>query len=332
MTTGPRRSTRRRSADRGHVDEAAGQAPPRQRPARRARPRSDQLGLFLNQLLAVRGLAPHTIEAYRRDLSDLARWLESRGHRPLEQASEEDLEGWLRAARAAGLAPTTRSRRLSAVRTFLRFLREQGQRRDDPARRLEGPRRRRPLPKVLREGEVESLLSAPDRRTSRGLRDLAMLEVLYASGLRVSELCALRTRQVDLKRGLVRVMGKGRRERIVPLGGKAVAAVSEFLAAGRPALKPSGDTLFPGRAGAPMTRQNFWFNLRRLAATAGIDRSRISPHVIRHSFATHLVEHGADLRTVQTLLGHQDISTTEIYTHVARERLRQLYDAHHPRA
>ncbi len=288
--------------------------------------------IFLNQMLAVRNLSPRTIEAYRRDLAGLASWMKSNRRAGIEQVGEEDLEGWLRAARASGLAPTTRSRRLSAVRSFLRFLREEGRRPDDPSRRVVGPRRRRPLPRVLRESEVEVLLAAPDRTTPRGQRDLAMLEVLYASGLRVSELCGLRLRQVDLRRGLVRVIGKGRRERIIPLGRQAVAALTNFISAGRAALKPDGDTLFPGRRGAPMTRQAFWFNLRGLATAAGIDRSKISPHVIRHSFATHLVEHGADLRTVQTLLGHQDISTTEIYTHVARARLRQLYDAHHPRA
>jgi integrase/recombinase XerD len=159
-----------------------------------------------------------------------------------------------------------------------------------------------------------------------------MLELLYASGLRVSELCALRSGQIDLRRGLVRVLGKGGRERVVPVGSKALGALREYLEQGRPALEPRGDTLFPGRAGRPMTRQNFWAQLRRLGQSVGIEGERLSPHVVRHSFATHLVEHGADLRTVQQLLGHRDISTTEIYTHVARERLRQLYDAHHPRA
>jgi integrase/recombinase XerD len=293
---------------------------------------SPALERFLSHLLAVRGLSPRTAEAYQRDLCDLMRWLKGRGEKTLEHAGEDDLEGWLRSARAAGLAPTTRARRLSAVRTFLRYLRDEGRRRDDPSRRLLGPKRRRPLPRVLGEGEVDALLAAPDPGTPRGQRDRAMLEVLYATGLRVSELCGLRARQVDLRRGLVRVIGKGRRERVVPVGSKAILALKEFLDRGRPALRPQGETLFPGRAGAPMTRQAFWLNLRRLATTAGIDRARISPHVLRHSFATHLVEHGADLRTVQTLLGHQDISTTEIYTHVARERLRQLYDAHHPRA
>ncbi len=287
---------------------------------------------FLVHLAAVRGLAPRTLEAYRRDLADLDAWLRGRGGPALAEVREEDLEGWLRAGRTAGLAATTRARRLSAVRTFLRFLREDGRREDDPARRLPGPRKRRPLPRVLAEREVEALLAAPEAGTPRGLRDRAMLEVLYATGLRVSELCGLRTRNLDLRRGLVRVVGKGNRERVVPLGTAAKTALDAYLAHGRGALEPAGETLFPGRGGTPLTRQAFWHNLREIARRAGLDGGRISPHVIRHSFATHLVEHGADLRTVQTLLGHRDISTTEIYTHVARERLRLLYDEHHPRA
>lgn len=290
------------------------------------------LGGFLAYLVAVRGLSAKTVEAYGRDLGDLEEYLRLNSGPALEEMEEEHLNSWLRAARTAGLAPSTRARRLSAAKSFLRYLREEGIRDDDPARRLDAPRRRRALPRVLSAEEVERLLEAPDSATPRGSRDLAMMEVLYATGLRVSELVALRLNQLDLRRGLLRVMGKGGRERIVPLGRRALDTLESFLQDGRPGMAGGGDILFPGRRGRPLTRQGFWVNLRRHGRKAGIPLTRLSPHVVRHSFATHLVEHGADLRTVQTLLGHRDISTTEIYTHVARERLRKLYDVHHPRA
>jgi integrase/recombinase XerD len=287
---------------------------------------------FLSDLVAVRGLAIRTVDAYRRDLADLQRFVEESGDGPIEQVGEREIEGWLRDSRSRGLSPATRGRRLSAVRSFLRFLRERGRREDDPAEVLSAPRRRRPLPRVLDESEVAALLAAPARAEPRGARDAAMLEVLYATGLRVSELVALRTGQIDMRRGLVRVIGKGGRERVVPLGREALAALRGYVDGARRELAQRGDVVFPGRRGRPLTRQAFWHNLRVHARRAGIPTARISPHVVRHSFATHLVQNGADLRTVQTLLGHRDISTTEIYTHVARERLRQLYDSHHPRA
>lgn len=289
------------------------------------------LEAFLDHLLAVRNLSPRTLDAYRRDLTSLEAFARKTG-RSLSGLSEQDIEGWLRAERAAGRAASTRARRLAAARSFFRFLREEGSRGDDPTCTVEGPRPRRPLPRVLPPEDVERLLAAPDPAKPRGLRDRAMLEVLYASGLRVSELVSLRTGQLDLRRGLIRVLGKGGRERIVPLGRQAVRAIEEYLRSGRGSLEPVGEVLFPGRAGRPMTRQAFWALIRRLGRGCGISPARLSPHVVRHSFATHLVERGADLRTVQQLLGHRDISTTEIYTHVARERLRRLYDEHHPRA
>lgn len=290
------------------------------------------VGRFLEHLLAVRGLSTRTVEAYGRDLAALAGFLALASDAELAGVTEEQLTAWLRAQKAAGLAPATRARRLAAVRAYLRYLREEEVREDDPGLRLATPRRRRPLPRVLSEEEVSRLLASPEQETPRGLRDRAMLELLYATGLRVSELCGLRVAQLELRRGVVRVVGKGNRERLVPIGGAALSALRTYLERGRPQLHPRGDTLFPGRGGRPMTRQNFWIQVRRHGSDAGIDAARLSPHVVRHSFATHLVEHGADLRTVQLLLGHRDISTTEIYTHVARERLRQLYDAHHPRA
>ena len=294
--------------------------------------RSEVLADLAADLLAVRGLSPRTVEAYLSDLEDLEQWMARQDRGPVEEVTEEDLSGWLRAAALAGLTPSTRSRRLSAARALARHLREEGRREDDPARRLEPPRRRRSLPRVLSGEEVERLIEAPDVATPRGQRDRAMIEVLYATGVRVSELVAMKVSDLDLRRGLARVVGKGSRERIVPLGRAALEALGTYLEGGRPRLAPRGEVLFPGRGGRPLTRQGFWLILRRLAPRAGIAAERISPHVVRHSFATHLVEHGADLRTVQSLLGHRDISTTEIYTHVARERLRRLYDAHHPRA
>jgi integrase/recombinase XerD len=289
---------------------------------------------FLAYLAAVRNLSPRTVEAYRQDLEALRRFLvrKAGGHPPSE-ASEEDLEAWLSSERAFGLSASTRARRLAAARALFRYLREEGSRQDDPASGVRGPRRRRPLPRVLGSEEVERLLAAPDPRKPRGLRDRAMLEILYACGLRVSELVSLRIGQVELRRGLVRVRGKGGRERLVPLGSKAAEALEVYLQSGRGALtRGRSDVVFPGRAGRPLTRQAFWALIRRLGVQVGISPARLSPHVVRHSFATHLVERGADLRTVQQLLGHRDISTTEIYTHVARERLRRLYDEHHPRA
>ncbi len=288
---------------------------------------------FLAHLVAVRGLAARTAEAYGRDLRDLAEWLARRGNRSPERVDEDELAEWLRELRARGLAPSSRARKLAAVRSFLRWLREERTREDDPARRLAVPRRGRPLPRVLAAAEVEALLAAPDPRTPAGLRDRAFLELLYASGLRVSELASLRWSRLDLRRGLVRVVGKGNRERVVPVGRRALAALRAWLDAGAPGKgKPRSEYVFPGRRGRPISRQALWARVRRLAARAGIPPDRVSPHVLRHSFATHLVENGADLRTVQLLLGHRDISTTEIYTHVARERLRRLYDEHHPRA
>ena len=287
---------------------------------------------FLTHLVAVRGLAPSTVDSYRRDLADLERHLVAAGRPNVAAVAADDLVDWQRGALAKGLSAATRRRRLASVRGFLRYLRDEGEREDDPASSLASPRRRRALPRVLSKDEVEALLKAPDPTKPLGSRDRAMLEIMYASGLRVSELVGLTTRQIDLRRGLVRVLGKGRSERVVPLGSAALRTLESYLASDRGALGARGDVVFPGRAGGPLTRHAFWHRVRAMARTAGIRADRVSPHVIRHSFATHLVENGADLRTVQALLGHSDISTTEIYTHVARERLRKLYDQFHPRA
>jgi integrase/recombinase XerD len=253
--------------------------------------------------------------------------------RPLEGATERDLLDALRVLRGEGRAPRSVARWIVAVRGFYGWLRERGIVADDPARRLEAPRPWRSLPKCLSLDEVDRLLDAPDRSVARGLRDAAMLEVLYATGLRVSELVNLRLGDLRLDAGYLTCTGKGSKERVVPLGATANSALQRFLAEGRPELLGGRRTevLFVNRRGTRLTRQGFWKNLKSYGRAAAID-GPLTPHALRHSFATHLLERGADLRTVQVLLGHADVSTTEIYTHVTRERLRRLYDEFHPRA
>lgn len=293
-----------------------------------------QIAGFLEYLAVERGLSRHTLAAYRRDLSQAAAWLKQAEKVTLSQATTPDLIAFLRSRRAAGLAAATVSRQISALRMFFRFLVAEGTRPDEPTRNMETPRPWRILPRCLSEKEVEDLLAAVDLTTPRGLRDAALLELLYATGLRVSELLGMRLQDMNLEGGFILVRGKGDKERLVPLGERAADAVRLYLDRGRPWLVGGVATklLVPGRRPTrPMTRQAYWKNLRLLAARAGITCS-FSPHTLRHSFATHLLEHGADLRTVQTLLGHADISTTQIYTHVSRERLRRIYARTHPRA
>jgi integrase/recombinase XerD len=288
---------------------------------------------FLDHLVAERGLSPNTVAAYRRDLAKADRWLVRHAGVPLAGADAGELVDLLRALREAGMASTTVARMLSTLRMYFRFLVGEELRLDDPTRLLESPRPWRSLPRYLEASEVEALLGAPETDLPRGQRDRALLEVLYATGLRVSELVGLRREDVNLEAGFVQVRGKGGKERLVPLGDQARAAVRQFLEKGRGALLKGRDStvLFPTAQGRPLSRQAFWKNLRRLALRAGI-ATRLSPHTLRHSFATHLLEHGADLRTVQALLGHENITTTQIYTHVSRERLRRIYQATHPRA
>jgi integrase/recombinase XerD len=285
---------------------------------------------WLDHLAAERGLAPNSIAAYRRDLDTLRRGLPGRG---LDAASDDDLRAALRRMRSEGKSPRSVARFLVAVRGFYAWLQAEGAVADSPAARLDSPRRWVTLPKVLDGPDVVRLLAAPDRTSPRGLRDVAMLEVLYATGLRVSELTALRLSDLHLDAGYVRCVGKGSKERVVPIGGEAAAALRAYLAEGRPALLAGvrSEVLFIGRRSTGITRQGFWKLIKLHARRAGI-RASISPHVVRHSFATHLLENGADLRVVQTLLGHADVSTTQIYTHVNRERLRRLYEDFHPRA
>jgi integrase/recombinase XerD len=281
---------------------------------------------FCDALWLEDGLAKNSLESYRRDLAQLAAFLQ---RRPLAAAREEDLFAFLAARRGRA---TSAARMLSTLKRFYRYCLRERCIAADPTLRLEPPKRVPRFPKSLSEADVEALLAAPDMDSPRGLRDRAMLEVLYASGLRVSELVGLKTFEANLDAGVVRILGKGSKERLVPLGEEAVSWVQRYAREARPALlkRRSSDALFVTERGAGMTRQAFWHLLKRYGRTA-IPGKALSPHVLRHAFATHLINHGADLRVVQMLLGHADISTTQIYTHVARERLKALHAKHHPR-
>jgi len=276
-----------------------------------------------------RGLASNTLAAYRRDLGAFAAWLRGRA---LHDVRPEHLFEYLGQRQADGYQARSTARSLSCLRGFYRYLVEQGAIERDPTVRLELPKLGRRLPRTLSEHEVERLLASPDVETTVGLRDRAMLEVLYATGLRITELVTLPLSGINLRQGVIRVVGKGGRERLVPLGETAIGWVGRYLRDGRPRLVAGSatDALFPSRRGQTMTRQTFWHAIRRYAAQAGIHRA-ISPHTLRHAFATHLIDHGADLRAVQMMLGHADLSTTQIYTHVAQSRLQALHRAHHPR-
>ena len=287
---------------------------------------------FCDALWLEDGLAKNTLEAYRRDLKQLAAWLEKQHGKSLAAAGHAELLGYL-AWKVKGRArAATTGRQLSSLKRFYRHCLRQGKIKADPTLKIAAPKLPRPLPKSLTEDDVEGLLDAPRVGETLGLRDKAMLETLYASGLRVSELTTLKISQVSQDMGVVRVVGKGSKERLVPLGEEALAWIRRYLKEARPGLlrgKSSND-LFVTARGAAMTRQMFWQLLRRYGLKAGLKKP-ISPHTLRHAFATHLLNHGADLRVVQLLLGLSDISTTQIYTHVARERIKQLHAKHHPR-
>lgn len=287
---------------------------------------------YLEALWLERGLAANTRTAYRSDLEAVSRWLSRERACTLIAADRDGLLSYLAALSAGGVKSRTSARRLSAMRQFYRYAVREGWLTRDPTDGIAAPRLGRPLPQSLTELEVERLLQSPDQTTPEGLRDRTMFEVLYATGLRVSELVALRPEEVSLNQGLVRIVGKGGKERLVPLGDMAQDWISRFMRNARPDLLRGepGAFLFPTRRGQCMTRQAFWYRVRRHARTAGIDK-HLSPHTLRHAFATHLLNHGADLRVVQLLLGHADLSTTQIYTHVARERLKTLHAEHHPR-
>jgi len=286
---------------------------------------------YLAALLVERGLSPNTVAAYRADLEAFGAWLAQRGLEPAG-CERTDLRRYLSALGSRGLAARSSARALAALRGLYRYLLERGECAADPTVELEGPRLLRALPHFLSAAEVDALLAAPDTATPLGLRDRAMLETLYATGVRVSELVGLLAAQLRLDPGYLRVVGKGSKERIVPLGSQARHWLALYLERARPGLdKRRSDRLFLSLRGSGMTRQAFWQLLKRYGRRAGVT-SHLSPHVVRHSFATHLLEHGAALRAVQAMLGHASISTTEIYTHITRERLRQLYDRAHPRA
>ncbi|MBI1779336.1 MAG: site-specific tyrosine recombinase XerD [Proteobacteria bacterium] len=290
---------------------------------------------FLEMIAAERGGSANTLAAYRRDLEDYAGFLAGR-RRPVESGTADDLRAYLVGLAAAGLQPRTAARRLSALRQFHRFLFAEAVRGDDPTGAIDGPRLGRPLPKVLEEAEVGRLIAAAAGMAGpEGLRLVAMLELLYGTGLRVSELVGLKLAALKRDTATLLVEGKGEKERLVPLTQPSVAAVRAFLEV-RDRFLPKGQTspwLFPSRGEAGhLTRQRFAQLLKQLSAEAGIARERISPHVLRHAFATHLVDHGADLRSVQQMLGHADIATTQIYTHVAQERLAKVVGQHHPLA
>ena len=290
------------------------------------------LDRFADGLWLSDGLSRNTLESYRRDLRLFAEWLREAHGKSLVDAAAADIQRHLAWRVSQGARPRTTGRLVSSLKRFYQFALREGLRRDDPAAALESPKLPRLLPKSLSETEVERLLAAPDVATPQGLRDRAMLETLYASGLRVSELVGMKTLQASLDMGVVRILGKGAKERLAPLGEEAVDWIARYQREARPQLLGArkSDALFVTARGGPMTRQGFWIVVRRHAATAGI-RREISPHTLRHAFATHLINHGADLRVVQLLLGHADISTTQIYTHVARERLKALHRKHHPR-
>ncbi len=294
-------------------------------------PDSQLLDQFLDGIWLESGLSANTLAAYRADLRAFQSWLAKKGL-ALEQATRADLLAYLAANVRAGLSPRSSARHLSTLRRFYRYLLIQGRTQADPTADVRSPVIGRPLPKNISEQGVEKLLSTPPRDTALGSRDRAMLETMYASGLRVSELVGLTLNELDLTTGLVRVVGKGGRERIVPLGEEASESLGEYLGQARSDLLKAQltDAVFVTRRGGPMTRQAFWQLIKRYAQQAGIG-AEFSPHSLRHAFATHLLNHGADLRSVQMLLGHTDLSTTQIYTHVARARLQSLHGTHHPR-
>ena len=287
---------------------------------------------FCDSLWLEDGLSRNTLDAYRRDLALFATWLHGDRGSALLTATHADILAYLAHRYRARTKASSAGRLLSTLKRFYRMQVRDSRLSADPTLNVDSPKLPRPLPKSLTEADVERLLSAPDTSSAMGLRDRAMLELLYATGLRVTELVTLRLTQVSRDAGVLRVVGKGTKERLVPIGEEAIDWFERYLRESRPVLLESriSDAIFVTHRAEPMTRQAFWMLVKRYAFEAGIARS-ISPHVLRHAFATHLLNHGADLRVVQMLLGHADVSTTQIYTHVARERLKQLHEKHHPR-
>ena len=292
----------------------------------------DVLSEFVNYLRVEKGLAANSVAAYRRDMRKLMKYAETLGLE-LQQLRRDDLDGWMHSLVEGGLSPRSSGRALQGARAFFRFLTVSGILREDPTELMSTPKEFRPLPRYLSRDEVDALLGAPKMDSPRDARDRAMIEVLYASGLRVSELVRLLLRQTDLNLGIVSCVGKGSKERIVPIGETARLCLDEYITHWRPLIlrKKRSNYLFVTGFGKPMTRQGFWKLLKACGRAAGIEKP-LSPHMLRHSFATHLLENGADLRSVQAMLGHSNISTTQIYTHITRARLKMIYEDHHPRA
>ena len=294
---------------------------------------AELIDAFCDQVWLQDGLAASSLASYRRDLATWSAWLERHAHKSLLTAERTDVEAFLAAQFQKKAKIASINRRLSTLRRFYRLHAAQGTLAADPTLRVKSPKLPRSLPRNLSEDQVAALLGAPDTATALGLRDRAMLETLYATGLRVSELVGLKLSQVSLDMGVVRVLGKGNKERLVPLGEEAIDWLKRYCATARTELggDATAEAVFVTARRRPMKRQAFWQLIKRHAVSAGIARTALSPHTLRHAFATHLLNHGADLRVVQLLLGHSDITTTTIYTHVARERLKQLHHRHHPR-
>lgn len=288
---------------------------------------------FLDTMWMERGLSENTLASYRNDLVKLLQWLED-NHYKCASISAMGLNEYQAYLVDKEYKQTSRARMLSALRRFFQYLHREKIRGDDPTALLISPKLPQRLPKDLSEDQVNDLLEAPNVEDPLELRDRAMLELLYATGLRVTELVSLTMENLSLRQGVVRVTGKGDKERLVPMGENAVDWIQTFLDQGRPALlgEKSSDVVFPSKRARQMTRQTFWHRIKHYAVIAGIDSDKLSPHVLRHAFATHLLNYGADLRVVQMLLGHSDLSTTQIYTHVATERLKQIHQEHHPRS
>lgn len=290
------------------------------------------IDLFLNEYWIEKGLSENTVQSYRLDLTALCDWLD-KNDLSLETLDAVDLQGFLGERLEKGYKATSTARMLSAIRKLFQYLYREKYRVDDPSSVLSSPKLPSRLPKYLTEQQVSDLLNTPDVEVPLELRDKAMLELLYATGLRVTELVSLTIENMSVQQGVVRVIGKGNKERIVPMGEEAAYWIRQFMLYGRPVLLngQSSDIVFPSQRAQQMTRQTFWHRVKHYAILADIDADALSPHVLRHAFATHLVNHGADLRVVQMLLGHTDLSTTQIYTHVAKERLKRLHERFHPR-
>jgi len=291
-----------------------------------------QLETFIDAIWMERGLSENTLNAYRADLSGLAKWLYTQYQLDLLQVSRSQILEYLTCRVNQGIKSRSTARLLSSIKRFYQYCVREQLIKTDPSDRIDAPKLGRSLPKFLSESEVEALLDSPDLKDPLGVRDRTMLELLYATGLRVSELVALKIDQINLRQGVVRVLGKGNKERLVPLGEEAQSWLEQYLSDARHQITPAAasDYVFTTRRQSAMTRQAFWYLVKRYANKVGI-KKHLTPHTLRHCFATHLLNHGADLRVVQMLLGHSDLSTTQIYTHVARERLRSLHAAHHPR-